>query len=69
MSETEGRFSKARLEAFSDGVIAVTITIMVLDLKAPESAEPAALLKPWPSFMIFLVLSSSRSTGSIITIC
>ena len=31
MSETEGRFSKVRLEAFSDGVIAVIITIMVLD--------------------------------------
>ena len=55
MAEGEGRFSKARLEAFSDGVIAVIITIMVLDLKAPESAEPAALLKLWPSFLIYLV--------------
>jgi uncharacterized membrane protein len=55
MAEAEGRFSKARLEAFSDGVIAVIITIMVLDLKAPESAEPAALLKLWPSFLIYLV--------------
>jgi hypothetical protein len=32
MAEIEGHFSKARLEAFSDGVIAVIITIMVLDL-------------------------------------
>jgi uncharacterized membrane protein len=55
MAEGEGRFSKARLEAFSDGVIAVIITIMVLDLKAPESAEPAALLKLWPSFLIYMV--------------
>jgi uncharacterized membrane protein len=55
MAEAEGRFSKARLEAFSDGVIAVIITIMVLDLKAPENAEPAALLKLWPSFLIYLV--------------
>jgi len=55
MADTEGRFSKARLEAFSDGVIAVIITIMVLDLKAPESAEPAALLRLWPSFAIYLV--------------
>jgi TMEM175 potassium channel family protein len=45
MAESEGRFSKSRLEAFSDGVIAVIITIMVLDLKAPESAEPAALVR------------------------
>ena len=55
MADSDGRFSKARLEDFSDGVIAVIITIMVLDLKAPESAEPAALLKLWPSFMIYLV--------------
>lgn len=55
MAESEERFSKARLEAFSDGVIAVIITIMVLDLKAPESAEPAALFKLWPLFAIYLV--------------
>jgi uncharacterized membrane protein len=55
MAESEGRFSKARLEAFSDGVIAVIITIMVLDLKAPESAAPAELLKLWHSFAIYLV--------------
>ncbi len=55
MAESEGRFSKARLEAFSDGVIAVIITIMVLDLKAPETAEPAALFRLWPSFAIYLV--------------
>ncbi len=55
MADTEERFSKARLEAFSDGVVAVIITIMVLDLKAPESAEPAALLRLWPGFAIYLV--------------
>jgi uncharacterized membrane protein len=31
---------KNRLEAFSDGVIAIIITIMVLELKAPESKDP-----------------------------
>jgi uncharacterized membrane protein len=55
MSDTEGAFSKSRLEAFSDGVIAVIITIMVLELKAPESAEVGDLLKLWPSFAIYLV--------------
>ena len=54
MAEGQERFSKARLEAFSDGVIAVIITIMVLDLKAPESPQPGALLKLWPSFLIYL---------------
>ena len=55
MSSSEGAFSKARLEAFSDGVLAVIITIMVLDLKAPRSSEPAALVRLWPSFAIYLV--------------
>jgi uncharacterized membrane protein len=51
----EGEFSKARLEAFSDGVLAVVITIMVLDLKAPLSADPGALGRLWPAFAIYLV--------------
>ena len=55
MSEPAESFSKARLEAFSDGVIAVIITIMALELREPESAEPADLLKLWPSFAIYLV--------------
>ena len=33
---------KGRLEAFSDGVIAIIITIMVLELKAPHGADLAA---------------------------
>ena len=55
MPEAERRFSMSRLEAFSDGVIAVIITIMVLELKAPETPEPAALVRLWPSFAIYLV--------------
>jgi uncharacterized membrane protein len=55
MSSTQASFSKARFEAFSDGVMAVIITIMVLDLRAPKSAEPAALLRLWPSLAIYLV--------------
>ncbi len=34
---------KARLEAFSDGVLAIIITIMVLELKVPHSEDFAAL--------------------------
>jgi uncharacterized membrane protein len=55
MAEREAAFTKGRLEAFSDGVIAVIITIMVLDLKAPASAEPADLFKLWPAFSIYLI--------------
>jgi uncharacterized membrane protein len=42
--------SPERLGAFSDGVIAVIITIMVLDLKAPHDTSPGALLALWPAF-------------------
>jgi len=45
----------ARLEAFSDGVLAVIITIMVLDLKVPASRDPAALLALWPTFLSYLL--------------
>jgi uncharacterized membrane protein len=36
--------SKGRLEAFSDGVLAIVITIMVLEMSAPESASWKSLL-------------------------
>ena len=55
MAEAEGSFSRGRLEAFSDGVIAVIITIMVLELKPPESGEPGELAKVWPSFAIYVI--------------
>jgi len=42
-----------RLGAFSDGVIAVIITIMVLELKAPHEASMAALLALWPTFLSY----------------
>jgi uncharacterized membrane protein len=42
--------AKSRLEAFSDGVIAIIITIMVLEMKAPSSADLAALQPILPVF-------------------
>ena len=55
MAQAENAFSMARVEAFSDGVLAVIITIMVLDLKAPETDDLAGLAKLWPSFAIYVV--------------
>ena len=46
---------KARLEAFSDGVIAVIITIMVLDMKVPHGDDPAALLPLVPVFVSYVL--------------
>src|SRR5262245_59952770 len=42
--------SKDRLEAFSDGVIAIIITIMVLELKVPEGTDLARITPLLPRF-------------------
>lgn len=47
--------SKGRLEAFSDGVIAILITIMVLELRSPHEADAAALRPLLPVFMSYLL--------------
>src|SRR5262245_55459975 len=41
---------KGRLEAFSDGVIAIIITIMVLELRVPQGTNPASLAPLLPAF-------------------
>ncbi len=46
---------KGRLEAFSDGVIAIIITIMVLELKVPHSADLAALWELGPIFLSYIL--------------
>jgi uncharacterized membrane protein len=43
----------SRLEAFSDGVLAIVITIMVLELKVPEGVSFAALKPLIPKFMSY----------------
>jgi uncharacterized membrane protein len=47
---------KGRLEAFSDGVLAIIITIMVLELKAPHGADASAL-RPLLPILLSYVLS------------
>ena len=44
-----------RLEAFSDGVIAIIITIMVLELKAPEEADFHSLIPRFPVFLSYII--------------
>ena len=46
---------KGRLEAFSDGVIAVIITIMVLELKAPHGPDPEELWPLLPTFLTYVL--------------
>jgi uncharacterized membrane protein len=51
--------SKGRLEAFSDGVFAIAITLLVLEIKVPSISEGKslahALLDLWPSYAGFVV--------------
>ncbi len=44
-----------RLEAFSDGVLAIIITIMVLEMRAPHGAELSALRELWPVFLSYVL--------------
>jgi uncharacterized membrane protein len=46
---------KARVEAFSDGVIAIIITIMVLELKVPHATELADLKPVLPAFASYVM--------------
>jgi len=47
--------TKNRLEAFSDGVLAIIITIMVLELKVPHSSELSALQPLLPVFLSYIL--------------
>ena len=50
---TKEKISPTRLEAFSDGVIAIIITIMVLELKIPQHDTAGELLAQWPVFVSY----------------
>ena len=50
--------SKGRLEALSDGVIAIAITLLILEIKVPEGAGedlPHQLAEQWPSYVSYVV--------------
>ncbi|MBS0663243.1 MAG: DUF1211 domain-containing protein [Verrucomicrobia bacterium] len=46
---------KGRLEAFSDGVVAIIITIMVLEMKVPHGVELGELHSIWPVFLSYVL--------------
>jgi uncharacterized membrane protein len=52
---TQSIISKSRVEAFSDGVIAIIITIMVLEMKVPHGIELASLKPVFPVFLSYIL--------------
>ena len=46
---------KSRLLAFTDGVVAIIITIMILELKMPHDASLGALVSVWPVFLSYVL--------------
>lgn len=56
---------KGRLDAFADGVFAIVITLLVLDLSIPDVAETitTALIQQWPVFLAYLI--SFAFVGSV----
>ncbi|MEO5937644.1 MAG: TMEM175 family protein [Sphingomonas sp.] len=54
-ANAEGQPGVGRVEAFSDGVIAIIITIMVLELKAPEEPGVDHLWRLWPTLLAYAI--------------
>jgi len=58
-STTASSKETGRVEAFSDGVFAIAITLLILDIKVPHASESdvglgTLLLRQWPSYVAFL---------------
>jgi hypothetical protein len=60
MAETFAKSETARIEAFSDGVFAIAITLLILAVEVPKAAElgeeglGTALLAQWPQYLAFV---------------
>jgi uncharacterized membrane protein len=51
----DSKVTKNRLEAFSDGVLAIVITIMVLEFSPPEGADLTDLIPLWPKIVSYIL--------------
>ena len=57
--DDDGTSGSSRVEAFSDGVFAIAITLLILDIKVPKVAPDqhlwSALGQQWPSYAAYVV--------------
>jgi len=60
---------KGRLEAFSDGVIAVIITVMVLEMKVPHGTDLEALAPIVPVFVTYVLSFVYVATYGVVLMC
>lgn len=47
--------NKGRIEAFTDAIVAIATTIMVLELHVPKEANIRGLIEEWPVFLAYII--------------
>jgi uncharacterized membrane protein len=66
LNSVSGSFSKTRLEAFSDGVFAIAITLLVLDIAVTPGGSPLEeLWSAWPTYVGYVVSFLTIGVGWI----